>query len=101
MKSDFLIEKTKKTEGVIDGELSVEYMQLDLSSLKSTKTFIEQYKASGKKLNVLICNAGIAYVPLGLNILIVELIQMFSTFLVSCKIIKGESFRIFIIRGKV
>ena len=66
MKSEFQAEKEKGTDGVTQtADLTIEFMQLDLTSLNSTKTFIEQFKASGKKLNVLVCNAGIVYVPLG------------------------------------
>ena len=65
MKTEFQAEKEKGTEGVTQTtELTIEFMQLDLTSLNSTKTFIEQFKASGRKLNVLVCNAGIVYVPL-------------------------------------
>ena len=66
MKTEFQAEKEKGTEGVTQtAELTIQFMQLDLTSLNSTKTFIEQFKASGRKLNVLVCNAGIVYVPLG------------------------------------
>jgi len=66
MKTEFQTEKDKGTEGVTQtADLTIEFMQLDLTSLNSTKTFIEQFKASGRKLNVLVCNAGIVYVPLG------------------------------------
>ena len=66
MKTEFQAEKEKGTEGATQTtELTIEFMQLDLTSLNSTKTFIEQFKASGRKLNVVVCNAGIAYAPLG------------------------------------
>ena len=66
MKSEFQSEKDKGTEGVTQtADLTIEFMQLDLTSLNSTKTFTEQFKTSGRKLNVVVCNAGIAYAPLG------------------------------------
>ncbi|XP_046560457.1 retinol dehydrogenase 14-like [Haliotis rubra] len=45
-----------------EAKLPVEFMQLDLASLKSTMDFIEAFKASGRKLQVLLCNAGLAAV---------------------------------------
>lgn len=61
MKAEFLVERERKTEGVItDGDIDVEFMQLDLGSLKSTKSFIDEFLKSGRKLHVLICNAGVA-----------------------------------------
>lgn len=65
MKSDFQRVKEQKTEGVTQtDDLSVEFMKLDLSSLKSTKEFVDQFTESGRPLNTLICNAGIAFHPL-------------------------------------
>ncbi|CAC5376700.1 RDH12 [Mytilus coruscus] len=66
MKSDFRERvKEQKTEGVTQtDDLSVEFMKLDLSSLKSTKEFVDQFTESGRPLNTLICNAGIAFHPL-------------------------------------
>lgn len=64
MEADFEQEKQKGTSGLTSGELSVEFMELDLSSLKSTQKFIEEFKASGKPLHVLICNAGLGMHPL-------------------------------------
>uniref|UniRef100_K1QBR2 WW domain-containing oxidoreductase n=1 Tax=Magallana gigas TaxID=29159 RepID=K1QBR2_MAGGI len=62
--ANFEQEKQKGTSGLTSGELSVEFMELDLSSLKSTQKFIEEFKASGKPLHVLICNAGLGMHPL-------------------------------------
>ncbi|XP_048239840.1 retinol dehydrogenase 14-like [Haliotis rufescens] len=45
------------------GRLAVDCMKLDLASLKSTMAFIEAFKASGRKLHVLLCNAGLAMLP--------------------------------------
>ncbi|XP_068698763.1 WW domain-containing oxidoreductase-like isoform X2 [Montipora foliosa] len=42
-------------------QLLVEYMHLDLSSLKSTMDFVEAFKQTGHPLHVLVCNAGIAF----------------------------------------
>ncbi len=48
-----------------EDKLPVEFMQVDLASLKSTMDFIEAFKASGRKLQVLLCNAGLAAVERG------------------------------------
>ncbi|KAK3082857.1 hypothetical protein FSP39_007233 [Pinctada imbricata] len=62
MRTDFAEEKSKGTKGVItEGEIIVEFMQLDLASLSSVMAFIEAFKASGKKLHVLLCNAGLVH----------------------------------------
>ena len=44
--------------------ISVEYMQLDLSSFKSTKDFTIAYKEKNLPLDILINNAGILGPPL-------------------------------------
>jgi len=55
-----------KKEGQAAGkEIEVELMKLDLSSLQSTKQFIEDFKQKNLPLHLLICNAGIALVPHG------------------------------------
>ncbi|CAH1787397.1 unnamed protein product [Owenia fusiformis] len=41
-------------------ELQLYYMHLDLASLQSTHTFVQQFLAMGWPLHILICNAGIA-----------------------------------------
>ncbi|ESO97564.1 hypothetical protein LOTGIDRAFT_181561 [Lottia gigantea] len=41
-------------------KLNIEIMELDLASFAATKRFIEAFKARNCKLNVLVCNAGIA-----------------------------------------
>ncbi|XP_022336407.2 WW domain-containing oxidoreductase-like [Crassostrea virginica] len=64
MEADFQEEKQKGTSGLTSGTLSVEFMELDLSSLKSTLKFVEDFKALGKPLHVLICNAGLGMHPL-------------------------------------
>lgn len=51
----------KGTEGLTKlEELRVEYMHLDLASFQSTKEFVEEFKKSGRKLHVLVCNAGVS-----------------------------------------
>ena len=56
-----------KEEGqAIGKEAKLEFMKLDLGSLKSTKNFIESFKQKNVPLNILICNAGIAFVHQGL-----------------------------------
>ncbi|XP_060079868.1 dehydrogenase/reductase SDR family member on chromosome X-like [Ylistrum balloti] len=60
MNREFLEEKQKGTLGLAQyDELSVEFMKLDCASLKSVREFIDEFKATGRKLHVLICNAGI------------------------------------------
>eukprot|EP00455_Lapot_gusevi_P035399 TRINITY_DN391_c0_g1_i10.p1 TRINITY_DN391_c0_g1~~TRINITY_DN391_c0_g1_i10.p1 ORF type:complete len:690 (-),score=277.79 TRINITY_DN391_c0_g1_i10:60-1997(-) len=45
------------------GNPNVEPQQLDLSSLQSVSQFAEQFKASGRPLHTIICNAGIMATP--------------------------------------
>lgn len=60
MNAEFQEEKTTFADNIItDDTLSVEFMKLDLASLKSTMEFVEEFKTSGRKLHVLICNAGV------------------------------------------
>ena len=60
-----------KEEGQTAGkEVNVELMRLDLASLESTKNFIENFKQKNLPLHMLICNAGIAMVPHGKNVII-------------------------------
>jgi len=56
-----------KEEGQASGkaDLKLECMKLDLSSLQSTKQFIEDFKQKNLPLHVYICNAGIFSVPQG------------------------------------
>eukprot|EP00057_Strongylocentrotus_purpuratus_P029595 XP_011684069.1 PREDICTED: uncharacterized protein LOC100888146 [Strongylocentrotus purpuratus] len=42
-------------------DLDVEFMTLDLSSIASTMSFVEEFKAKGLPLHILVCNAGMAY----------------------------------------
>jgi WW domain-containing oxidoreductase len=37
----------------------VEFSQLDLCNLKNVKAFAKRFNSTGKRLDVLICNAGI------------------------------------------
>jgi len=60
-----------KEEGQAAGkEMKIELMKLDLSSLQSTKQFIEDFKQKNLPLHLLICNAGIALVPHGEDVYI-------------------------------
>ncbi|XP_069115731.1 polyprenol dehydrogenase-like [Argopecten irradians] len=60
MNQEFQAEKEKGTPGIAKYDnLSVEFMKLDLASMKSVREFIDEFKAIGKQLHVLICNAGI------------------------------------------
>ncbi|XP_062500935.1 retinol dehydrogenase 12-like [Corticium candelabrum] len=47
------------------GEVNVEFVQLDLSSLQSARDFTDNFIAKGLPLHLLILNAGIAAVELG------------------------------------
>ena len=40
-------------------EASVEFMQLNLASLKSVKAFTEEFMGKDLSLNILVCNAGV------------------------------------------
>ena len=60
--------KAEYSEEVTQGrDLQLEVMSLHLGSLKSVVTFAEEYKNKDYPLHVLICNAGIAYAPQGMN----------------------------------
>ncbi|XP_021369957.1 WW domain-containing oxidoreductase-like [Mizuhopecten yessoensis] len=60
MNQEFQDEKQKGTLGLAHyDKLCVEFMKLDCASLKSVQEFIEEFKASGRQLHVLLCNAGI------------------------------------------
>ena len=49
------------------GPLSVDYVKLDLSSFQSTMDFIQEVKRRSRSLNVLVCNAGIAFTKQGIH----------------------------------
>ncbi|XP_069135714.1 polyprenol dehydrogenase-like isoform X1 [Argopecten irradians] len=60
MNEEFQQEKEQGTQNIIsDDRLRLEFAKLDLASLKSTMDFVEGFKASSRKLHVLICNAGV------------------------------------------
>ncbi|XP_033740356.1 dehydrogenase/reductase SDR family member on chromosome X-like [Pecten maximus] len=60
MNTEFNEEKEKGTKSIVDlKKLNVTFMRLDNASLKSVMTFVDHFKATGLKLHVLICNAGI------------------------------------------
>ena len=86
MEADFQEEKQKGTSGLTSGTLSVEFMELDLSSLKSTLKFVEDFKALGKPLHVLICNAGLGMHPLS------ECIDIFDNNIESRQVILNPFF---------
>ena len=64
MKSDHESEKSKGTDGVTDS-IDVTFIKLDLSSLKSTEEFIQEFKAKESKLHTLILNAAVTTYELG------------------------------------
>ena len=61
----------------------MEFMKLDLGSLKSTKDFTKAFKQKNLPLHILICNAGIAVVPQGISsaIIIYIIILLFSAYI--------------------
>lgn len=68
MDKEYKEEKARGTPGLVDiAELSLLFMRLDLSSIKSTKEFAEEFKKSGRSLHVLICNAGVSKAKSGNN----------------------------------
>lgn len=63
MNEDFKKEKEKRKDLIEDETLAVEFMKVDMASLKSVMAFINEFKESGRKLHSLVCNAGIGWVP--------------------------------------
>lgn len=60
MNEEFREEKNQGTAGICDQEeLNARFMKLDNSSLKAVMAFVQEFKASGLQLHVLICNAGV------------------------------------------
>ncbi|XP_064618406.1 WW domain-containing oxidoreductase-like isoform X2 [Liolophura sinensis] len=66
MKAEFLSETSHLGLSHSDErELQLEYMHLDLAILKSAMDFITSFKQAGRKLHILLCNAGIGSPPWG------------------------------------
>lgn len=64
MNEEFRDLKSKGTEGIADYDsLALEFMPLDLGSLKSVKQFCEDFKKSGRPLHVFFGNAGLGMAP--------------------------------------
>lgn len=62
MQKEFDEEKSRGATGIrFKEKLDVEYMALDLASLKSVENFIETFKSKETKLHLLLCNAGISF----------------------------------------
>ncbi|XP_071849312.1 polyprenol dehydrogenase-like [Apostichopus japonicus] len=59
IQEEFDQKQVDKTDEVAAPSINVQYMHLDLSSLKSVIDFVKKYKESGLPLHVLICNAGV------------------------------------------
>jgi NAD(P)-dependent dehydrogenase (short-subunit alcohol dehydrogenase family) len=60
MQREFTEEKAKQTAGLCSyDKLSVEFMALNLASMKSVEAFINDFTAQESQLQLLICNAGI------------------------------------------
>ncbi|KAF7550022.1 hypothetical protein G7Z17_g5994 [Cylindrodendrum hubeiense] len=59
------LEKATNALGDILDNDQVHLLQLDLASLDSVRSFVEQFKSKSKSLNILIENAGIRHVPKG------------------------------------
>ena len=74
MNEEFRAEKAKGTQGLMaEDQLRLEFMPLDLNSLKSVMEFVEQFKRSGRQLHVLFCNAGIAFGPYGIIVVFINM----------------------------
>ena len=58
-----------EAEGGARGEL--EYMHLDLSSLKTVKKFADNFKRKNLPLHILVNNAAVAFVPFGKDLVCV------------------------------
>ncbi|KAL4232903.1 hypothetical protein ACF0H5_007590 [Mactra antiquata] len=56
-------EMKDKHELAVYDKLAVEFMPLNLISMQSTLDFVQSFKSSGRKLHILICNAGIGMAP--------------------------------------
>lgn len=81
MNEDFSKIKAKAkgpSEYIDDETLSVDFIRLDLASLKSVMEFIEAFKSTGKALHSLICNAGIFMGSLG-NLIFINVISISVT----------------------
>eukprot|EP00057_Strongylocentrotus_purpuratus_P032765 XP_788774.2 PREDICTED: dehydrogenase/reductase SDR family member on chromosome X isoform X3 [Strongylocentrotus purpuratus] len=64
MKKEHSEEKAEPKKSKVNikaDDLDVEFMPLDLSSIASTMSFVEEFKAKGLPLHILVCNAGIVY----------------------------------------
>ena len=80
MKSDHESEKSKGTGGITDS-IDVTFMKLDLSSLKSTEEFIQEFKAKESKLHTLILNAAVTTYELGKYHMVLHIINFIYLFL--------------------
>lgn len=66
MNAEYKELRERGTEDLADvEELRLEYMKLDLASFQSVKEFVRAFEQSGRKLHVLICNAGVISSTLG------------------------------------
>ncbi|KAH3753054.1 WW domain-containing oxidoreductase-like [Dreissena polymorpha] len=64
MNQEFQAEKSKEISRLSENTtLALEFMHLDLASFESVTNFCEAFKKSGRKLHVLFCNAGMAFIP--------------------------------------
>ncbi|XP_060567726.1 retinol dehydrogenase 14-like [Ruditapes philippinarum] len=62
MQEDFEKERAKGTTGLTENPtLALEFMKLDLASFESVVNFCDEFKKSGRKLHVLVCNAGLGF----------------------------------------
>jgi NAD(P)-dependent dehydrogenase (short-subunit alcohol dehydrogenase family) len=60
MNEEYQTEKANGTSGIVNVQtLDIQFMKLDLGSLKSSMEFVDAFKATGRLLHTLVCNAGI------------------------------------------
>ena len=80
MQKEYIEEKGNKgNEGLPDLErLNIESMTLDNSSFASVMQFVQEFKSSGRKLHVIVCNAGMTSTTFGIYQYIIYFLNYFQ-----------------------